>query len=153
MAPSTPTFTIWGHPPLIRGIIVPPKGWIYLKAPQSDLLQPLPGGSLAAKPCDQEATERHQLTHPPASISASACSSGCPPHQRSSAWRNGLSGSSAASENSVMHDRNLMSSGEPNIAWRDGLALASTIPVQRSSLGPSPGWARYARASSMELMP
>jgi len=28
---------------------VPPRGWIYLKASQSDLLQPLPGGSLAAE--------------------------------------------------------------------------------------------------------
>ena len=52
-----------------------------------------------------------------------------------------------------MHDRNLRSSGEPKIAWSDGLSLASTILVQRSSRGPSTGWARYARASSMELMP
>ena len=37
---------------------MPPRGWICLKAPQSDLLQPLPGGSLAAETCDQEATVR-----------------------------------------------------------------------------------------------
>jgi hypothetical protein len=50
------------------------------------------------------------------SISASVRSSGCPPHQRSRARRNGLSGSSAASENSVLQDRNSRLSGEPKIA-------------------------------------
>jgi hypothetical protein len=52
-----------------------------------------------------------------------------------------------------MHDRNFISSGEPKIAGRDELSLAITIPVQRWSLGPSAGWGRYARASSMELIP
>jgi hypothetical protein len=50
------------------------------------------------------------------SISANVCSSGRPSHQRSRAWRNGLSGSSAARENRVMHDRNFRSSGDPKIA-------------------------------------
>ena len=50
-----------------------------------------------------------------------------------------------------MHDRNLRSSGEPNIAWRDGLSLASTIPVQRSSLGPSPGWTPLPKGEKRSL--
>jgi hypothetical protein len=48
--------------------------------------------------------------------STRVCGSRCAPHQRSRAWRNGLSASSAASENNVMHDRNFRSSGEPKIA-------------------------------------
>jgi len=58
-----------------------------------------------------------------------------------------------ARANSVMHERNFRSSGDPKIAWMDELSLSSTISVHSSSLGPSTGCARYARASSIELMP
>jgi hypothetical protein len=44
---------------------------------------------------DRKATERRQLPPPSASTSASVCPSGRPPHQRSRAWRNRLSGSVA----------------------------------------------------------
>ena len=46
-------------------------------------------------------------------------SSGRPSHQGSRAWPNRLLAFSAATEDSVAHDRNFMSSGEPKIALSD----------------------------------
>jgi hypothetical protein len=73
---------------------------------------------------------------------ASVRSSGRPSHHRSSVRRKGLSSSPAASANSVAHERNFMSSGEPKIAWSDAVSLSRTVRVQRSSRAPNTGWAR-----------